>query len=264
MSGSGGGSDLRERERVRVAIGGVTGRMGRAILRLAEASDDLRALGGTGRSGSGTAVADAGSLIERCDVFLDVSAPDALEALLAHQADRLAGRALVVGTTGLGPALDAKLDALAGRAAVLVASNFSVGVNLLLALVRRAAAVLPADTWDVEIIEAHHRAKADAPSGTAVSLGDAVDAGRGTRALRLDGRTGRPGPRPAGDIGFHAVRGGGVVGEHRVLFLGERERIELAHSAADRDVFADGALTAARWIAGRPAGRYTMNDVLGG
>lgn len=207
----------------------------------------------------------AGELIRGADVVIDVSAPSFLERVLDVQEDALAGRALIVGTTGLDSSLERRLDRLAERAAVLVAANFSIGVNLLLALTEEAARLLPPDGYDVEIVEAHHRGKADAPSGTALALGRAVAAGRGLELeeLRRDGRSGRTGERPSGEVGFHAVRGGGVAGEHRVLFLGARERIELAHSAADRSLFAEGALVVSRWIAGRPAGRYTMRQVLG-
>ena len=156
------------------------------------------------------------------------------------------------------------LERAAERGAVLQAANFSVGVNLLLALAERAAAVL-GDDYDVEIVEAHHRRKADAPSGTALALGESVAAGRGVKLgeVRVDGRSGRPGERARGEIGFHALRGGEIVGEHEVAFIGAKERVTLGHVASDRALFAEGALRAARWIAGKPAGRYTMADVLG-
>jgi 4-hydroxy-tetrahydrodipicolinate reductase len=262
-------------EPIRIAIAGVTGRLGRLIAGLARDAPDLVLVGGVGRTayGPGEAVAwsvprietpaSAGSLLAATDVLIDVSAPALLAAVLAAHGDALAGRALVTGTTGLGPAERAALDAQAGRSAVLAAANFSLGVALLEALVERAAAVLDPAGWDVEIVETHHRGKADAPSGTALALGDAAGRGRGVRldAVRTDGRSGATGPRPAGEIGLHAVRGGGVIGEHRVLFLAPRERLELAHAATDRALFADGALAAARWIAGRPAGRYGMRSL---
>ena len=207
----------------------------------------------------------ADELIREADVVLDVSAPPFLAGVLDAHGDALAGRALVVGTTGLDDALVQRLDALAERSAVLVAANFSIGVNLLLALVEEAARRLPAKRYDVEIVEAHHRGKVDAPSGTALALGRAVATGRGKELepLRRDGRSGHTGERATGEVAFHAIRGGGVAGDHRVYFLGARERLELAHSAADRSLFAEGALVAARWIAGRAAGRYTMRQVLG-
>ena len=249
--------------------------MGRVLGRMLRDADDLRATGGIapdrppeGAEAMGypeiVAVADAAPLIRRADVIIDFSAPEQLAALLAGSADALEGKALLVGTTGLPDDVRVALDALTERAAVLVAPNFSVGVNLLRALVERAARTLPADGYDIEIVETHHRSKEDAPSGTALSLGEAAARGRG-RSLddeRVDGRSGRLGPRPVGRIGFHAVRGGGVAGDHEVRFLGARERITLAHSALSRELFAEGALVAARWLTHRSPGRYSMNDVL--
>jgi 4-hydroxy-tetrahydrodipicolinate reductase len=147
---------------------------------------------------------------------------------------------------------------------VLTAANFSVGVNVLLSLVATAAAALGPE-YEVEIVEAHHRRKEDAPSGTALALGRAVAGARGVEldAVRRDGRSGRPGARPAGEIGFHALRGGSIVGEHQVWLIGEMDRLELVHRAADRALFAEGALRAAAWLAGRAPGRYSMRDVLG-
>lgn len=238
--------------------------MGRAITRLAADDPHVRIVGGFSRSDA-RAPMEVASMLRDADVLIDVSAPQFLAAVLDAGAEALAGRGLVVGTTGLDTELEHRLEALAERTAVLVAANFSLGINLLLELVRIAAAALPADAFDVEIVETHHRAKADAPSGTALVLGDAVAQGRQVRLeeVRQDGRSGRSsGERPVGQIGLHALRGGSVAGEHRVLFLGTHERIELAHGAADRDVFATGAIAAARWLAGRPPGRYTMADVI--
>jgi 4-hydroxy-tetrahydrodipicolinate reductase len=250
--------------------------MGRAVAERIAAASDLRLVGGTAREageasyGDNRSVpivspADAGELVAAADVVIDVSSGDALAQMLAACSAALEGRALVIGTTGLDADTERALDALAARAAVLVAPNFSIGVNVLLGLVERAARVLGGDRYDAEIVETHHARKADAPSGTALALGSALASGRGERldVKRTDGRSGVTGARPAGEIGLHAVRGGGVIGEHRVLFLGESERIELAHAALDRGLFADGAVLAARWIAGRPPGRYTMTEVLG-
>jgi 4-hydroxy-tetrahydrodipicolinate reductase len=198
------------------------------------------------------------------DVVIDFSSPELLRRLLEMHGDALGGVGLVVGTTGLMPEEQALLTRQAQRSPVLQAANFSVGVNLLLALAERAAAVL-GDDYDVEIVEAHHRRKVDAPSGTALALGDSVASGRGVWLgdVRVDGRGGRPGERPRGEVAFHAVRGGDIVGEHSVMFIGERERIELGHVAQDRALFAEGALRAARWLAGREPGAYSMRDVLG-
>ncbi len=258
---------------VRIVLSGATGRMGQALAALIAADERSVLVGGIGREEGracdvGCAVVHdaehAGEVLGEADVVVDFSSPELLSALLRGQGRALAGKALVVGTTGLAEAEEVLLEEAARRSPVLVAANFSVGVNLLLALAERAAAVLGPE-YDVEIVEAHHRRKVDAPSGTALALGEAVAKGRDVDlgTVRTDGRTGRPGARPRGEIGFHSLRGGDVVGEHRVSFIGERERIELAHVAADRSLFAEGALRAARWLAGRPAGRYTMTDVLG-
>lgn len=259
-----------------LVVSGATGRMGRSLGRLISEAEDLRALGGIapGTPAEGAAAigypeivaADsAGEMIRRADVVIDFSAPEQLAILLDRHADDVAGRGLLVGTTGLDDALAGRLDRMGENAAVLVAANFSIGVNLLLALVERAARALPGEDYDVEIVETHHGRKVDAPSGTALALGRAAATGRdiGLEDVRRDGRTGRTGERPAGEIGIHAVRGGDVVGEHVVHFLGRRERIALSHAAASRELFAEGALVAARWLAGREAGRYGMEDMLG-
>jgi 4-hydroxy-tetrahydrodipicolinate reductase len=254
-------------EPLRIAISGATGRMGEAVARLAAAADDLEVVGGVaheaGEMEGGAPVVTpdrAERVLGGAEVIVDFSHPD----LLREVADRAGDAALVVGTTGFDADDEERLEHAARRAPVLVASNFSVGVNLLLDLAERAAGAL-GDDYDVEIVEAHHRRKEDAPSGTALSLGEAVAQGRGRPLdeLRIDGRSGRPGPRPRGEIGFHALRGGDIVGEHRVMLIGERERVELGHVATSRDLFAEGALRAARWVRGREPGRYTMADVLG-
>ena len=260
-------------EPLRVVVSGATGRMGSTLARLAASDPALTIVGGLDRDGGETSapgfpeihtVGDAAGLIRSADVLIDFSAPEFLRRILSEQGDALAGKALVAGTTGLGAEEEELLGRAAERSPVLTAANFSVGVNVLLALVERAARSL-GDEYDVEIVEAHHRRKEDAPSGTALALGQAVAKGRGIdlAAVRRDGRSGRPGARPDGEIGFHALRGGSVVGEHDVLFIGEMDRIELVHRAADRALFAAGALRAARWLAGRPAGRYDMRQVLG-
>lgn len=261
---------------IELVVSGATGRMGRTLGALIREADDLRALAGIApdRPEEGAEaigyptivdVADAGEVIRQADAILDFSAPEQLAAILDAHADALAGRALAVGTTGLADDIDRRLDALASSTAVLVAPNFSVGVNVLLDLVERAAKALPAEGYDIEVVETHHRRKEDAPSGTALALGRAAAEARGSEldAVRTDGRSGRVGPRPGSQIGLHAVRGGGAAGEHIVHFLGEEERITLGHSAGSRALFARGALVAVRRLAGRPAGRYTMKQVLG-
>ena len=173
------------------------------------------------------------------------------------------GAALVSGTTGLDPEAHAALSAAAMTVPVLWAANFSLGVALLAALSRMAAAAVP--DWDCEIIEMHHRRKQDAPSGTALRLGEAVAAGRGQVLAEVarHGRAGSEAPRIEGEIGFHAVRGGDVIGDHKLVFAGEAECIELSHQALSREVFARGALRAAAWLSGRAPGRYHIEDVLG-
>ncbi|MBW3627759.1 MAG: 4-hydroxy-tetrahydrodipicolinate reductase [Gemmatimonadetes bacterium] len=260
-------------ERLRLVVSGATGRMGATLARLAAADEALTIVGGVDRDGSENgasgypdirSISDAEELIRSADAVVDFSAPEFLRSLLSEQSDALTGRAVVAGTTGLGAEEERLLDRAAERSPVLTAANFSVGVNVLMALVERAARALGPE-YDVEIVEAHHRRKEDAPSGTALALGAAIASGREAdlAAVRRDGRSGRPGARPTGEIGFHAVRGGSVVGEHEVMFIGDLDRVEIVHRASDRALFASGALRAARWLAGRPAGRYDMRQVLG-
>jgi 4-hydroxy-tetrahydrodipicolinate reductase len=263
-------------ERLRLVVSGATGRMGRALGALIRADDGLELIGGIGRSsyelGWATtagfpaieAPEEAEWLLRECGVIIDFSSPELFRRLVESQRRHLSNCALVVGTTGLERSDLDTLRELARESPVLPAPNFSVGVNLLVALAEDAARVLD-DEYDVEIVEAHHRRKVDAPSGTALQLGAAVASGRDRSLadLRRDGRSGAGGERPVGEVGFHAVRGGDIIGEHRVMFIGERERVELGHVAATRELFADGALRAARWLAGRPAGLYTMRNVLG-
>lgn len=257
---------------LRLTVCGLNGRLGRAVAELAATMPGLRITGGIGRTagyGPGgvpiVPLERSAELIAETDVLLDVSGPEATAALLEpgmHPGER---PALVIGTTGLDATTERRIDHLARSAAVLTAANFSLGVALMESLVARAAAALPPDRYDIEIVETHHTGKVDAPSGTALILAQAAATARGEdlAAVRRDGRSGRPGPRPEGEIGLHAVRGGAVAGEHHVHFLGQRERIELAHEALDRALFAEGALAAVHWIADRSPGRYRIADVLG-
>ena len=198
-----------------------------------------------------------------CDVVIDFTSPGASAALAVMAAGR--GVALVVGTTGLSAQETRRIDEAAKRVAVVRSGNFSLGVNMLMGLVAQAARALPAEAYDIEIVESHHRRKVDAPSGTALMLGEAAARGRGVALSEVSkrGRDGINGPRPAGEIGFAALRGGGIVGEHSVMFAAEGEVLTLTHSAINRDLFAGGALAAAKWAASRPAGLYDMQDVLG-
>jgi 4-hydroxy-tetrahydrodipicolinate reductase len=255
----------------RLAVVGANGRMGRAVVRLAHqagmeivcaigAGDlgrDAGELAGVGAVGVKIA-SDASALVgSGADVLVDFSAPRALEA--ACVACAKARIALVSGTTGLDENAKAALADAATETAVLWEPNMSVGVHVLAMLVDKANAAL-GTAYDVEVVEVHHRAKVDAPSGTAIRLGDVVREARSARYVH--GREGRPGPRAAAELGMHAVRGGDVIGDHTVHFLGEGERIELTHRATNRDLFAHGALRAARWLAGKDAGQYALADVI--
>lgn len=244
----------------RLAVAGASGRMGRALLAAAQADARVVSVGGFGRSDG----AARSAALDAASVVVDVSTPAAAAALARELAHR-AGPALVVGTTGFSPEEEAVLADASQRIPLLRSGNFSLGVNLLLGLVRRAAAALGPE-YDVEVAEAHHRRKVDAPSGTALMLGEAAAEGRGAALadLAVRARDGITGPRAPGSIGFSVVRGGGIVGEHSVMFAAEDEVVTLSHSALDRAVFARGAVEAAVWLAapGRAPGLYGMADVL--
>lgn len=237
---------------VPVAVAGATGRMGGRVVRALEADGGFAVVATPGRDGLAAEWNGA-------RVVADFTSPVGTAALAPLAAAR--GVALLVGTTGLDAAAQAALAAAAARVPVLVAPNLSLGVA---ALTRALRAVVPAlPGWDIEIVERHHRAKVDAPSGTALALAATVAAARGdaSAAVRA-GRSGAVGPRPAGEIGVHAVRGGAWVGEHAVLLAGPHETLELTHVAHDRDAFTAGALVALRFLAGAPPGRYTLEDAL--
>ena len=243
-----------------IGILGANGRMGQAIA-AAIAGDGNATLAGGCDLGEDYPRRLA-ELSGRARVLVDFTTPAALPAHLA--AARAAGVALVVGTTGLSPADHAAIDETAHVIPLLQTGNTSLGVNLLAHLVRDAAARLGPE-WDVEIVEMHHRHKVDAPSGTALLLGEAAAAGRDVAldAVAARGRDGITGARPVGAIGFASLRGGSVAGDHQVILATDGERIELGHRAESREIFARGAVKAALWLAGRPAGRYAMGDVLG-
>ncbi len=248
---------------VRVAIAGALGRMGQAVARSAEGRDDIEVVARFDRPGAeGEGLAPMAQALHEARVVVDFTVPEASVAL-AEQAAGRGGLALVIGSTGFSPDQLRRIDQAAERIAIVRSGNFSLGVNMLLGLVERAARALPGD-FDIEVFEAHHRRKVDAPSGTALMLGEAAARGRGTTLAeaRLPPHDGLTGAR-AGGIGFSVVRGGGIIGEHSVLFASEEEVLTLSHSASDRGLFARGALAAAVWAAGRPAGLYDMQDVLG-
>lgn len=250
-----------------IGIFGVAGRMGRAIVQIAVESG-LPIAGGTARAVAGelapgiAITADPQALAAASDVLIDFSVPAALAAHL--DAALQARKPILIGTTGLEPDHHAAIDAAAAHIPVLQTGNTSLGVNLLAALVERAAAGL-GDDWDIEIMEMHHRHKVDAPSGTALLLGEAAARGRGIVLADHSerGRDGITGARARGAIGFAALRGGSVAGEHQVIFATEGERIEIGHRAENRLIFARGAIKGAQWLVGQPAGRYDMKAVLG-
>ena len=263
-----------------IAIAGAGGRMGRALTRAACADGRFHVAGGTERQGGQFLGIDIGALAgvaplmmntsetanlaaEKAEVWIDFTTPAAmLDALAALEGTPV--RAAIAGTTGLSPAQEAQIADHAKRIAIVRSGNFSLGVNLLAALVEQAAQKLGPE-WDIEITEAHHRRKVDAPSGTALLLGEAAAHGRGVSASGafVPAHTNKPGPRREGSIGFSVIRGGGIVGDHDVAFVSEREIVTLSHRALDRAVFADGALAAALWVADKPPGLYSMRDVLG-
>lgn len=262
---------------VRVVIVGASGRMGNTLVACARhmqgvvvtaavdrpdnpaVGRDVGELAGIGAIGVKVS-RDLAAVVGEGDVVVDFSDPKSTAANLATCAD--AGVAVLVGTTGLPADIESHAARAAQRVPVMIASNTSLGVTLLTALVREAARLLPED-FDIEIVEAHHRFKKDAPSGTALTLGRAAADGRGLDFDRaaVMGRAGLA-PRQGGEISFAVVRGGDIVGEHDVIFAGTAEKITLSHQATDRAVFARGALQAARWLAGKPAGRYGMSDFI--
>jgi 4-hydroxy-tetrahydrodipicolinate reductase len=264
---------------MRIAVLGAAGRMGQALTRALAETEGCVVAGGLEAEGSpaigrdigvvagldelgATITGDPLPLFTHVDGVLDFTSPAATVAFagLAAQA-RIVH---VIGTTGFADDDLAKLDAAARHATIVKAGNMSMGVNLLAALTARVAATLGPD-FDIEILEMHHRHKRDAPSGTSLMLGNAAAEGRkvGLAEHSVRSRDGDTGPRRSGDIGFAALRGGDVVGEHRVIFAGPGERIELAHIATDRGIFARGAVNAALWARGKPPGLYSMADVLG-
>ena len=250
---------------IRIAVAGALGRMGLAVAEAVEAAPDLVLASRFDRpDADDPALTDRASALEGADVVVDFSTPAASVAL-AGEAAALGGPALVIGSTGFSAG---EIDALAEaalRVPIVRAGNFSLGVNMLMGLVELASAALAPADFDIEIFEAHHRRKVDAPSGTALMLGEAAARGRGLDLGRtsIRARDGVTGARPEGAIGFSVVRGGGVVGEHSVIFAGEDEILTLSHSARDRGLFARGALAAARWVAAREPGAYDMRNVLG-
>ncbi len=252
----------------RIGVAGVTGRMGRLVVEEVRAAG-APLVGGIGGSGSApppddvARFADIAALAGAADLVIDFTHAEAVRAHAAALVD--AGTAWVLGTSGLSAGEEAAVATAAERIAVVYAANFSAGVTLVLSLAERMAAALPASAYDAEIIEMHHRQKVDAPSGTAIGIGRAVARGRGVALEDVidSARHGHTGARRTGAIGFASLRGGQVVGEHTLIFAAADEQIALTHRGFDRRTFAAGAVRAALWAAGRPAGLYAMEDVLG-
>jgi 4-hydroxy-tetrahydrodipicolinate reductase len=263
-----------------VVVVGASGRMGQAILRAVTQTEGIRVAGALDRAGSDHIGRDAGELaglgplgvkvtddplplFAGADGVIDFSAPAASVEYAGYAAQ--ARIVHVIGTTGCSPQDDAAIEAAARHAAIVKSGNMSLGVNLLAALVEQAARALPAADFDIEVVEMHHRHKVDAPSGTALLLGEAAAKGRGVNPVESSVRVrdGHTGPREAGTIGFATLRGGSVVGDHSVILAGTGERITLSHQAEDRAIFARGAVQAALWAREKKPGLYTMRDVLG-
>lgn len=255
---------------ISIGVAGAMGRMGRAIARLAAEQPGLELAAlfdrpdAAGQFVDGRALTDAKAALSLCDVIVDFST-GAASAGLARLAGGHRGVALVIGSTGMSADEERTVRQAAERVAIVKSGNFSLGVNLLLGLVRQAAAALPAADYDIEVFEAHHRRKIDAPSGTGLMLGRAAAEGRGVELDQVSerARDGLTGARAPGAIGFSVMRGGGIVGEHSVIFAAEDEILALSHSARDRSLFARGAVAAALWVVGKPPGLYDMQDVLG-
>ena len=264
---------------IRVGIAGCAGRMGQMLLKLLITAPGVLVVGGTERRGSHVLGRDLGALaggeplgitigdnpeplFEQSDVVVDFTSPSAT-ALHAGLAAKT-GTAHVIGTTGLDSDQMAAISRAAQRVPIVMASNMSLGVNLLEQVVEEVSRILDPD-WDIEIIEMHHRHKVDAPSGTALALGESAARGRNVQLRRVArrGRDGQVGPRAKGEIGFSAIRGGDVVGDHTVIFAADGERIEITHKSSNREIFARGAVKAVLWAAGKRPGLYRMKDVLG-
>jgi len=248
----------------KLVLVGAAGRMGTAIMRLAPELG-LHVVGGIVAEGEEQPAGDVPfhsdwtADFDAVDVIVDFSTPSG--AAHALELSRAHNKPLVSGSTGLTESFRKQLEQASAEIPVLHASNMSIGVQLLLKLIELSGALVP-ESFQPEIVELHHGKKEDAPSGTAWSMKQALEAGAGRTFSEVCGRSGRVGEREQNELGFHAVRGGDVPGEHTLYLFGSGERIELSHRALSRDIFARGALTAAKWIVGKPAGRYQMADVL--
>lgn len=263
----------------RIAVAGASGRMGLCLIKAALAAQQAELTVAVSRPGSLAVGKDAGELagvapagvvvtddlaaaLDRFDVLIDFTRPEA--SMNYIEICRQAGKKVVIGTTGYSDAQKAAIAAAADQVAMVIAPNFSVGVNLSLKLLEMTAKVM-GDYTDIEVIEAHHRHKVDAPSGTALRMGEVVAAalGRDLKDCAIYGREGETGARDRKTIGFSTIRAGDIVGEHTVMFADEGERVEITHKASSRMTFANGAVRAAIWLADKPCGLFDMQDVLG-
>ena len=264
----------------RIAITGAAGRMGRILIEAVDAAEgaqvgaaivlpndpmvgvDAGAIAGLGKNLNVVAVTDVAAAVDSFDVLIDFTAPEATMANV--EICRKAGKKIVIGTTGLNDDQKAGLEAAAKDMGIVFAPNYSVGVNLCLNLLRMAASVMGDDS-DIEVIEMHHKHKVDAPSGTALRMGEVVAETMGwdLKEVACYGREGQTGARPHKQIGFETIRGGDVVGDHTVMFATDGERVEVTHKAQSRMTFAKGAVRAAKWIGSQDNGLYDMQDVLG-
>ncbi len=250
---------------VRIALAGALGRMGLALEAALEGRESLVLSAKFDRPGmTGPGLTTAEDALSQADVVIDFTTAEA-STLLAERLATKGGPAMIIGATGFTEAQAARIALAAKTLPIVRTGNYSLGVNMLAGLVARASRALGAEAYDIEVFEAHHKRKVDAPSGTALMLGEAAAAGRGQTLsdVAVRGRDGMTGPRRTGDIGFSVLRGGGIVGDHSVIFAAEDEIITLSHSARDRSLFARGAVEAARWVAGQGPGEYDMQDVLG-
>ncbi|MBZ9761409.1 4-hydroxy-tetrahydrodipicolinate reductase [Mesorhizobium sp. CA8] len=250
---------------LRIAIAGALGRMGRQMAETVAADSRLELVARFHRPGStGEGLVERDEALALADVVVDFTTP-AASAELAKACAARGGPALVIGSTGFDVADLQAIAEAAKKIAIVRSGSYSLGLNVLTGLVEQAATALGPDDCDIEIFEAHHRLKVDAPSGTALMLGEAAARGRGVRLddVAKRARDGVTGPRSAGEIGFAVLRGGSIIGEHSVSFLSDGERLTLSHLAGDRSMFARGAVAAALWVAFRPPGEYGMRDVLG-
>ena len=263
----------------RIGVLGASGRMGRRLVAEIAATEGCTVAGGSAKPGSGHVGHDIGEMagigrigilagdsaeavVRDSDVAIDFTSPEA-SVTQAAAAARL-GKPIVIGTTGLSAEQNEALRKAAGAVPIVWAPNMSLGINLLLGVIEQIASRLD-PAWDIEILELHHRGKIDAPSGTALALGRAAAAGRGVKFEEVErrARDGITGARRSGEIGFASLRGGDAIGEHHVMFAGDAERIELIHRATNRMIYAKGAVRAALWVIGKPAGLYGLKEVLG-